>query len=309
MNLNAKSKKDLRRDEKHLRQEKRRQKNVESVYPQEMIDDNISVISMDTTICNTDEGHLITSSGNFNTTCVERRIKRQAEESRLRKPISSPEINVSDKFDAGLLYAKNLELKEINSKLEKKVSDYKNKLRRYDADVEKSSRLQCYSKALCELTSDYERIKKENEILNNKLNDYLNINSKNNSLVDSIFKIKKINDEYAYKLPIPYPKDNRKIVVDKITQIVGNDAILTECRTSAIGFNKHKIKVGDIVLLDMTECYKKIIIHTFSESEKWTIVNLPTAEYRKANPGSPTVQVTDINSFGMIKELYKHLIS
>lgn len=126
--------------------------------------------------------------------------------------------------------------------------------------------------------------------------------------MDSVFKIMEINNKHGYKLPIPNPKDNRQIVVDKITQIVGNDIILTECRTSSLGINKDKVKIGDIVLLDITEGWNRTIIHKFSESEKCVIVNLPTAEYRKRNPSYSIEQPTDVKSLGMIKELYKMLI-
>jgi len=130
-----------------------------------------------------------------------------------------------------------------------------------------------------------------------------------NKCVDSIFKIMEINNKYGYKLPIPNPKDNRQIVVDKITQIVNNDVILTECRVSPLlqwnGNNKDKLKVGDIVLLDITECWNRTIIHKFSEEEKCLIINLPNI---KANPFQSREQPTDVKSLGMIKELYKKLI-
>ena len=103
------------------------------------------------------------------------------------------------------------------------------------------------------------------------------------------------------------------IVVDKITQIVGNDIILTECRTSPLqqwqGNNKDKVQIGDIVLLDITDCYNRIIIHKFSQAEKHVIINLPTEEYRKVNPLHPMEQATDLNSLGMIKGLYKSITS
>jgi len=77
-----KNKRELRREQKNIAQERRR-KNVESIYPEEMINDNISVISMDTDIYET-KNQIITTE------------KRDT---------------ISNKFDAGLLYAENLELK------------------------------------------------------------------------------------------------------------------------------------------------------------------------------------------------------
>ena len=254
------------------------QRRLMSIYPEEMIDDNISVISMDTTICETED---------------------------LKKHKS----HKSNKFDTGVLYAENLELKELNSNLKKmnenlriQVNKLTLKLSNKNQETEIESRIKHYKQSLTELSAQYDKISKENEMLINQ-----------NKCVDSLFKIMEINNKYGYKLPIPNPKDNRQIVVDKITQIVGNDIILTECRTSPLqqwqGNNKDKVQIGDIVLLDITDCYNRIIIHKFSQAEKHVIINLPTEEYRKVNPLHPMEQATDLNSLGMIKGLYKSITS
>jgi len=247
LNLKSKNSRISRRHDEQLKREGKTEKRY-PIYPQEMIDDEISIISMDTT---TTMNH------------SDNKIKHTKQR----------ESRIPNKFDSRVLYAKNLEL---------------------------NSRVEHYSQALCELTAEYERVKKENETLYKKLDD----NNKNIGFIDSLFKIKQINDKYRYNLPLLNPRDNRRFVVDQIRQIIDNKAILTECREASIdGF-----AVGDIVLLDITNCYSKKIIHKFSESEKYVIVNLPHEEYRKANPGYPMEQITDWKSLSMIKDLYKLFI-
>jgi hypothetical protein len=211
-----------------------------------------------------------------------------------------------DKFDAGVLYAKNLELEEKYNKLQNEFILLNNTNTHYNKHFNK---LKHYTKALSDLTSEYDKLKQENNVFKKTTIYNSTINDKNHNIINSIFKIMEINNTWQYKLPIPNPKHKKRIVVDQITQIVGNSIILTEARTSSLGSDINKVRIGDIVLLDITDCYCKKIIHNFSEAEQFTIINLPGSEYRNANPGIyPMEQVTKEKSFVMIRELYNSFI-
>jgi len=166
--------------------------------------------------------------------------------------------------------------------------------------LEKNKELEMKNK---ELEMKNKKLDIENKELDMKNKELDMENKKKDILIDFLFKISKMNEKYQFRLPILNPTDNRLIAVDRITNIIDNSPIVyARHYTPITGRGSMGLTVGDIVLLDNTN---STIIHKFSESEKYVIVNLPTELYRESNPSYPMKQVDDSSILGIIRELYK----
>jgi hypothetical protein len=234
-------------------------------------------------------------------------------------PISIWETN--GYIDNGVLNAENLKLKRANKKLTTQITNLNLELqnilrsqRNHNKIDQLETMVRQYKKASSDLTNEYKKLKGEHETLkqnmdiNTKQNETIILKQKN--IIETTFKIININQNSGCKLPIPNPKDNRKILVTNVSHQIpidpwlagsGGQLICPGGKTIASTFNGEHLKVGDIVLLDITDCYNTGIIHKFSETEKYVLVNLPTAGYLFSDTGA-------VNSEIAIRELYKGLI-
>ena len=251
-------------------------------------------------------------------------------------PVATPVsiLETNGYIDNGVLNAEILKLKRANKKLTTQITNLNLELQHKTSQPNaiKISQLETtlamtrrqYKKASVDTTTEYNKLKDEYETLkknmsvNTKQNE--TVISNQNNIIESLFKIININTSHSgCKLPIPNPKDNRKILLTNVTHQTpidpweagkGGQLMCSGCKPIAKSFNGEPLKVGDIVLLDITDCYNTFMIHKFSETVKYILVNLPTAEYRKVNGDHsvPMIQPNDTNSFAAIRELYKGLI-
>ena len=242
-------------------------------------------------------------------------------------PISIWETN--GYIDNGVLNAENLKLKRVNKKLTTQITNLKLELQHKinQPNAIKISQLETtmrqYKKASVDSITEYNKLKGEHETfkknmdINTKQNE--TVISNQNNIIETLFKIININMSLPIPLPIPNPKDNRKILLTNVSHQIqidpwqtgsGGQLMCQGGKTISPTFNGKPLKVGDILLLDITDCYNTIIIHKFLENEKYVLVNLPTAEYRQVNGNHsvPMIQPNDTNSLVAIRELYKGLI-
>ena len=247
-------------------------------------------------------------------------------------PVATPVcILESNEFiNAGALNSEILKLKRVNKNLTTQITNLKLQHKTSQPNAIKISQLETtlemtirqYKKASVDSTTEYNKLKGEYETLkknmsvNTKQNE--TVISNQNNIIENLFKIININMS-GCKLPIPNPKDNRKILLTNVSHQIqidpwqagsGGQLMCQGGKTIASSFNGKPLIVGDILFLDITDCYNTVIIHKFLETEKYILVNLPTAEYRKVNGNHsvPMIQPNDTNSVVAIRELYKGLI-
>lgn len=230
----------------------RNNKNVKSIYPEEMINDNISVISMDTIIDQPNEHNNNKNMSTKSQSDINKYLKRVNE----RSTVAERRIMRQDSF-----------------------------LMKYDSEYRERNSYYKYKLALDDLMPKYNRLKLDHEKLIKHNEDIINKLNKENNIMS--MKTKFYGFSYKYNCKLPIPNDNQRFKISKIYQIIPSDTF-TGNGVKALCYGPYSItidynqgfSIGDILLIDVTNVNSARIVHKFSDKEIYDVLNWATDENR-----------------------------